>query len=146
MTEQERNTKLQEILMSDDPLEYVNWDVDYKVIDSEQALGNGFVIDAADWKQALTYAGPSIEEMLVNGGIYHLRIADILNVLVGISFSFMVEDDQILAIGSCHPAVKSLSGDYHTITDEVITQRKILITPKDPLSALAIKVFINEYL
>lgn len=131
----------------DSSLENVNWDVEYEICESEPVDDRGInLIEDVDWVRAIEYDGPSFEETLVSPWslIYHLRVGrEDFGMLVGITFEFSVENNRIVAVGKCHPAIE-MRGDYHTMTDEVICERRIIITPPDTDSANAIKEYIEE--
>ena len=124
-------------------LEELDWNMEYDVKEGTDPL------TATEWESAITYDSDSIQEMFERGGtFYHIRVGDseqsAFQALIGISFTFAMEDDLIVATGRCHPATEGRRGDYYTYDHEIAAERRIILTPASEQTALAMKAHIAE--
>ena len=123
--------------------EELDWNMEYDVQEGTDPLTD------IEWEAAITYDSDSIQEMFEMGStFYHIRVGDseqsAFQALIGISFTFAMEDDLIVATGRCHPAVEGRKGDYYTYDDEIAAERRIILTPASEQTTLAIKAHIAE--
>ena len=121
----------------------LDWEIDGEVTEHEQT---GQVrLQDLNWEFALHYGGPSIEEMLTwAGSVYHERLDGHMD--IGYTFEFRVdEQDRIIAKGRIHPA-ECTKHSSNTMTDTTIVEADIVLTPKDPRTAAALREYIRDNL
>ena len=127
--------------MDEYSLEGLDWTMEYRVGSGCDPVSDGL------WESALTYDSGTIEEMFESSGsFYHSWVdwseIDGFDMLVGISFEFAVVDDEIVAIGRCHPAYEGVRGDYYTFSDQVVAERSIVLIPASEETAAAMRAHI----
>ena len=104
----------------------------------------GAAIEAGLWEAVLHYDGPDIDEQLCNPGLYHAAITQPLqDVLVGLRFHFAVEDGEIVAHGTAHPATRR-TGAIDTETETTLETARVVVRPWSPRARRAMIAWIER--
>ena len=107
----------------------LDWEMEIEVVPKAQT---GHVrIDGIDWEFALYHDGPDIQEMLTSpGSVYHERLDQHLE--VGYAFQFEIDQQDRIIARITHDAT-------YTMYDVIIAQADLIISPRDPRTAAAIR-------